>query len=102
VERFAGLAGLDAGAARHRACINGLAADRTTGIAWSGPRFFALKSSGERSNGPSDAAHHRGTARHHRQSQSSRLDRALQELELARIGTLRNPKQQCRIVLAPR
>jgi hypothetical protein len=42
-----------------------------TGTAWSGPRFFALKSSGERSSGPSDAAHHRGTARHHRQSQSS-------------------------------
>jgi hypothetical protein len=42
-----------------------------TGTAWSGPRCFALKSSGERSNGPSDAANDRGTARHHRQSQSS-------------------------------
>ena len=43
-----------------------------TGTAWSGPRFFALKSSGERSNGSSDAAHHRGTARHHRQSPPGR------------------------------
>jgi hypothetical protein len=34
-----------------------------TGTAWSGPRFFALKSFGERINGSSDAAHHRGTAR---------------------------------------
>jgi len=42
-----------------------------TGTAWSGPRFFALKSSGDRSNGVPDAAHDRGTARHHRQSQSS-------------------------------
>jgi hypothetical protein len=35
-----------------------------TGTAWSGPRFFALKSAAEQ-----DAAHDRGTARH--QSQSS-------------------------------
>jgi hypothetical protein len=32
VERLAGLAGLDPGAARHRAGIEGLAAERTTGI----------------------------------------------------------------------
>jgi len=32
VERLAGLAGLDAGAARHRGGIEGLAADRATGI----------------------------------------------------------------------
>ena len=42
-----------------------------TGTAWSGPRFFALKLSGDRGNGPPDTAHDRGTARHHRQSQSS-------------------------------
>jgi hypothetical protein len=36
-----------------------------TGTAWSGPRFFTLKSSGERRNGPADA-----TARR-RHSQSS-------------------------------
>src|SRR6202795_1318419 len=35
-----------------------------TGTAWSGPRFFALKSSGGRRNGPPDAAQDRGTARH--------------------------------------
>jgi hypothetical protein len=32
VERLAGLAGLDAGAARHRGGIEGLAAERATGI----------------------------------------------------------------------
>jgi hypothetical protein len=42
-----------------------------TGTAWSGPRFFALKLSGDRANGPPDTAHDRGTARRHRQSQSS-------------------------------
>ena len=36
-----------------------------TGTAWSGPRFFALKLSGDRGNGPPDTAHDRGTARHH-------------------------------------
>ena len=42
-----------------------------TGTAWSGPRFFALKLSGDRGNGPPDTGQVRGTARHHRQSQSS-------------------------------
>jgi hypothetical protein len=42
-----------------------------TGTAWSGPRFFALKLSGDRGNGPPDTAHDRRTARHHGQSQSS-------------------------------
>jgi hypothetical protein len=42
-----------------------------TGTAWSGPRFFALKTSGDRSNAPPDAAHGRRRARHHRQSPSS-------------------------------
>jgi hypothetical protein len=37
-----------------------------TGTAWSGPRFFALKLSGDRGNGPPDTAHDRGTARHQR------------------------------------
>ena len=42
-----------------------------TGTAWSGPRFFALKSSGERRNDPPHATHDRGVARDHRRSQSS-------------------------------
>jgi hypothetical protein len=42
-----------------------------TGTAWSGPRFFALKASGDQGNAPPDAAHGRGRARHHRQSRSS-------------------------------
>jgi hypothetical protein len=34
-------------------------------------RFFGLKLSGDRGNGPPDTAQVRGTARQHRQSQSS-------------------------------
>jgi DUF2924 family protein len=40
-----------------------------TGTAWSGPRFFALKSSG-RSNSPPDAAHGRSTTRRRNHSHS--------------------------------
>jgi hypothetical protein len=40
-----------------------------TGTAWSGPRFFALKSSG-RSNSPPDAAHGRSTTRRRNYSHS--------------------------------
>ena len=39
-----------------------------TGTAWSGPRFFALKSPAERRNGPSGATHGRGADRHQSQS----------------------------------
>ena len=42
-----------------------------TGTAWSGPRFFALKLSGDRGNGPPDTAHDRGAAQRHKQSQPS-------------------------------
>jgi hypothetical protein len=38
-----------------------------TGTAWSGPRFFALKSCGEQRDGPANGR----TARHHSVSQSS-------------------------------
>jgi hypothetical protein len=42
-----------------------------TGTAWSGPRFFAVKASGDRKNGPSDARRGRARARHRKQSQPS-------------------------------
>jgi len=57
-----------------------------TGTAWSGPRFFALKSSAEQ-----DAARHRGASRHHTQSPPStgvsRSRPAIEQAPLAR----RNP-----------
>jgi hypothetical protein len=42
-----------------------------TGTAWSGPRFFAVKSSGDRKNDPLDAARGQRRARHPTESQSS-------------------------------
>jgi hypothetical protein len=54
-----------------------------TGTAWSGPRFFALKSSAEQ-----DAARDRGAARHHTQSPpsegASQSRAAIQQAPLAR------------------
>lgn len=42
-----------------------------TGTAWSGPRFFAVKSSGDRKNDPLDAARGQRRARHPTEPQSS-------------------------------
>jgi hypothetical protein len=43
--------------------IDSAIARAITGTAWSGPRFFALKLSGDRGNDPPDTAHDRGAAR---------------------------------------
>jgi hypothetical protein len=54
-----------------------------TGTAWSGPRFFALKSTAEQH------AHDRGAGRHHPQAQSS-------------AGEQVSPRQSNRRVCAPK
>jgi hypothetical protein len=57
-----------------------------TGTAWSGPRFFALKSSAEQ-----DAARDRGAARHHTQSPpSTGMSRSRPAIEQAPLAR-RNP-----------